>query len=411
MSQAPSQPPLRFVHASDFHLECPLGGVAEVPDHLRELFLEAPFQAAQQVFETVLAEGADALLLAGDVVDFDLVGPRAVVFLNEQFQRLAQHGVAVYWACGAADSSDAWPASVELPENVHVFPVGRVESIKHLRDGKPVALIQGISRQEREAYNDDGFHRDVKGLFTVGVAHGTAASPGAEGDRVHYMALGGQHRRQTVDLSPGIAHYCGTPQGRSPEESGPQGCTLVTVDEAGNVKTRFVATDRVRWVTEKVEITAGTDHDALYQQLLDRILKLREKHQERNLLVTWQISGHGILLYHLRPGGVSDAITKKLRDRHGSESPAVWTVEIQCDAPLEVPADWYDQETIRGDLLRQFQEFEADEELSLELAEFLPEDSRDGPLAELAEVGAGDRPGLLLAASKLGIDLMDGDDL
>ncbi|NOY41979.1 MAG: DNA repair exonuclease [Planctomycetes bacterium] len=411
MSQAPSQPSLRFVHASDFHLECPLGGVAEVPENLRELFLEAPFLAALQVFETVLAEGADALLLSGDVVDFDRVGPRAIVFLTEQFQRLNQHGVAVYWACGDADPSDSWPASVELPENVHIFPVGRVESIPHQRGDETVALIQGISRQHAMAFDDEGFHRDVNGLFTVGISYGTAASPGAEGDRVHYMALGGQHRRQTVDQSPGIAHYAGTPQGRTPEESGPRGCTLVTVDEAGNVKTRFVATDQIRWVTEMVEITAGTDHEALYQQLLDRIAKLRDKHQERNLLVTWQITGHGTLLYHIRRGGVSDSITQQLRDRHGAESPAVWTVAIECDAPLEVPAEWYDQETIRGDLLRHFQQLEADDEIRLGLTDFLPEDSRDGPMAELAEVNADDRPALLLAASKLGIDLMDGDDL
>ena len=40
--------PFRFVHASDFHLEQPLMGVAEVPDHLRELFLDAPYAAARQ---------------------------------------------------------------------------------------------------------------------------------------------------------------------------------------------------------------------------------------------------------------------------------------------------------------------------------------------------------------------------
>ena len=411
MSQAPSQPSLRFVHASDLHLECPLGGVTEVPDNLRELFLEAPFLAAEQVFETVLAEGADALLLSGDVVDFDRVGPRAVVFLNEQFQRLDQHGIAVYWACGDIDPSDSWPASVELPGNVHIFPVGRVESLEHRRGDQVVALIQGISRQQGAAFEDEGFHRDVNGLYTVGISYGTAASPGAEGDRVHYMALGGQHLRQTVDQSPGIAHYCGTPQGRSPQESGPRGCTLVTVNEAGSTKTRFVATDQIRWVTETVEITAGTDHEALYRQLDDRIAKLRDKHQSRNLLVTWQITGHGTLLYHIRSGGVSDEITRRLRDRHGKQTPAVWTIGIECNAPLEVPAEWYDQETIRGDLLRQFQQFEADEDMPLGLSEFLPEDSRDGPLAELAEVSSDDRPALLLAASKLGIDLMDGDDL
>ena len=145
-----SQPALRFIHASDLHLERPLAGVAEVPENLREVFLEAPFQAAELVFETALSEGADALLLAGDVVDFDRVGPRAVVFLNEQFQRLADHGIKVYWACGDIDPPDSWPASIELPANVHVFSVGRVESFEHRRDGEVVARPTEIAGEERE---------------------------------------------------------------------------------------------------------------------------------------------------------------------------------------------------------------------------------------------------------------------
>ena len=72
-----AQTPLRFVHAGDLHLVRPLSGVAEVPAHLREAFLEAPYLAAQQIFETALTEGADAVLLAGDVVHLDRAGPRA----------------------------------------------------------------------------------------------------------------------------------------------------------------------------------------------------------------------------------------------------------------------------------------------------------------------------------------------
>ena len=48
--------PFRFIHASDFHLGRPLRGVTEVPDHLRELFLESPYTAARQVFEAALVE-------------------------------------------------------------------------------------------------------------------------------------------------------------------------------------------------------------------------------------------------------------------------------------------------------------------------------------------------------------------
>ncbi len=405
-----SQPPLRFVHASDFHLERPLGGIAEVPEHLRDLFLDAPFLVAQQVFETVVTEGADALLLSGDVVDFDNVGPRAVVFLAEQFQRLAEHGIAIYWACGDADPVGSWPSCVELPENVHIFPVGRVESLELHRQGETIAHIQGISRSQGAEPDDSGFHRDVHGIFTVGVSYGTAAAPGAEGDRVHYMALGGQHRRQTVDQSPGIAHYCGTPQGRHPRETGPRGCTVISVDDAGHVKTRFVATDALRWVTETIEVVAGADEDGLFHLIEERIAKLRIKHQGTPLLVTWKIEGRGQLLNHVRTGGISDDITALLREKYGQESPPLWTVALECSSQLDVPREWYDEETIMGDVLREFRKLQQDSNIPLALEDFLPEELRDTPRAELAAVAEEDRGALLWAASKMAVDMMDGEE-
>lgn len=405
-----SQPPLRFIQAGDLHLERPLSGVSEIPDHLREAFLEAPYMAAEQIFETALTEGADALLLTGDVVQLDRAGPRAIVFLLEQFRRLADHHITVYWAGGQVDPLDAWPVTAMLPGNVHRFPSGRVGNFEHQRDGKTVARIQGISRSPGQGIDDSGFHRDAKGLFTVGIAHGSAASPGAEGDRVHYMALGGQHKRQTVDQSPGIAHYSGTPQGRNPSETGAFGCTLVSVDESGHVKTTLVATDVVRWIDETIELTAGADENTLIAQMDARVTAMRAKHPDRDLVVTWKITGRGELMNHLRPGGLSDELLGGLRQKYGKASPAVWSVAMECDEPLCVPAEWYDEETIRGDVLRQFRELEAKGEIDLELGEFMPEAHRKGALAEMAKVAAGDRAGLLMAASKLGMDLLSVDE-
>jgi exonuclease SbcD len=404
------QPPLRFVHAGDLHLERPLAGVAEVPAPLREAFLEAPYLAAQQIFETALTEGADAVLLAGDVVHLDRAGPRAIVFLQEQFQRLANHNIAVYWAGGQVDPPDAWPPNAPLPDGVVRFPTGRVGNYELTRGGKTIARIQGISRNAGQSVDDSGFHRDANGLFTIGVAFGTAAAPGAEGDRVHYMALGGQHRRQTVDQSPGIAHYAGTPQGREPSETGPCGCTVVSVDESGHVKTTFVPTDIVRWVTETIELTAGADQASLLGQMHQRVATLRTKHTDRDLLVTWEIRGRGELLNDLRPGGSSDIIVSELRQQYGHASPALWSVALNCDEPLCVPEEWFDEETIRGDVLRQFRELEQQGGIPLELEAFLPEGVPAWLIADLTDVSAVDRGELLLAASKLGVDMMGFDE-
>src|SRR5687767_3143974 len=168
-----TQPSLRLVHASDLHLERPLYGLAEIPDHLRELLIDAPYQAAEQVFETALAENADAVLLAGDVLNVDRAGPAAIVFLLDQFARLGDRGIAIYWAGGAADFPDHWPRSVPLPQNVHVFPVGRVETLDLVRGDDVIARIQGTSCREDGDVETRGFHRDAHGLFTIGVSYGT----------------------------------------------------------------------------------------------------------------------------------------------------------------------------------------------------------------------------------------------
>jgi DNA repair exonuclease SbcCD nuclease subunit len=407
MEAAMTQPTLRLVHASDLHLERPIHGLSQIPDHLRDLLIEAPYQAAEQVFETALAEGADAVLLAGDVLNVDRAGPPAIVLLLDQLGRLADRGIPVYWAGGSVDQPDAWPRSVPLPENVHVFPAGRVENLELQRSGETIARVQGTSCRENGDVETRGFHRDAHGLFTIGVAYGTDDSPGHEGDRVHYMALGGRHQQQTVDLEPGIAHYCGSPQGRGPLETGPHGCTIVQVDDAGRAKTRFVPTDAVRWLEQAIEVTASTRSEQLHERMEERLEKLVAQHPGIDLLVKWTIRGAGPLVNRLRPNGLADELLVDLRRRFGEGSPAAWSVSIDCESPLSVPAEWYDEETVMGDLLRQFRHYQLHDDVSLDLEQFLPEDVRHESLAAIAEVETvQQRAALLNRAGKLGVDLL-----
>lgn len=401
-----TQPALRLVHASDLHLELPLYGLAEIPDHLRELLIEAPYHAAEQVFETALAENADAVLLAGDVLNVDRAGPPAIVLLLDQFARLGDRGIPIYWAGGAVDVPDLWPRSVPLPENVHVFPIGRVETLDLVRMGDTLARVQGTSCREGGEVEARGFHRDAHGLFTIGVAYGTDDSPGHEGDRVHYMALGGRHQHQTVDEEPGIAHYSGTPQGRGPSETGPHGCTVVTVDETRRAKTRFVATDTIRWTEQSLEVTASTRQEQLYERMVDRLEKLQAKNPGVDHLVKWSIRGTGPLVNRLRPGGLADELLVDLRRKFGERSPVAWSVSLECHSPLSAPAEWYDQDTVLGDLLRQVRDLEM-HETPFDLRTFLPENLEGDPLTEIASIdSAADRADLLCRAAKLGVDLL-----
>ena len=173
--------PLRFVHASDFHLERPLGGVAEVPDQLRDVFIDAAYMAARRVFDTVLAEEADFLVLSGGILTAKQSGPRGPLFLGEQFARLAARGMLVYWAGSEIDPPEAWPGGFPSPGNVRLFPRGRAAEYVHERDGAALARVVGVSRDGQRPLRPGDFARIRAGFSRL-------RSPTAPWKRPHSKA-------------------------------------------------------------------------------------------------------------------------------------------------------------------------------------------------------------------------------
>src|SRR5262245_15288823 len=111
--------PVRFLHASDLHLEQPPYGLADIPEHLRSRLIEAPYSAATRLFDAAVAEKVDFVILAGDVLDLHAAGARGLLFLADQFTRLAERNIDIYWAPGEVDLPERWPAAtVPLPANV-----------------------------------------------------------------------------------------------------------------------------------------------------------------------------------------------------------------------------------------------------------------------------------------------------
>ena len=168
-----SHRPFRFVHASDFHLETPVGGVAEVPDHLREPLVEAPYPAAGRVFDTVLAEEAELLVLSGDILHPPHTGPRGPLFLAEQFARLAQRQIPVYWASGGVDPPELWPTAIpaagERPP-CGPRPSGGADPPARRRAAARV-LLHG--RDGNRLVRAGDFRPDPAGLYTIAAVHGT----------------------------------------------------------------------------------------------------------------------------------------------------------------------------------------------------------------------------------------------
>src|SRR5262245_27658685 len=90
----------RFLHAGAFLLDQPLRGLVEIPGPLTDLLIDAPFLAAQKVFDAAIEERVDFVVLNGDLIDLSEPSARAIAFLLDQFERLDGQGISVYWACG-----------------------------------------------------------------------------------------------------------------------------------------------------------------------------------------------------------------------------------------------------------------------------------------------------------------------
>ncbi len=580
--------PFRFIHASDFRLDAVPHGLTEVPDHLRDMLLDAPYKAARAVFDAALNNRAAFVIIAGNILQPDLSGPRGVSFLIEQFQRLADAGIGVYWAGGETDPPDAWPIAFPLSENVHVFAKDHVTDFLHQADGSPLARIVGTSRGERALHAAE-FSPDAVALFSIGVvcmpvgdgadgtgtvpatlgaslkpqasslnaadggsvmpsppaplpsgrvrpagegsvplartaqetvpatlghhaerdeyvgADGTGTVPatfraslkpqdsslnvadggsvmpsppaplpsgrvrpagegsvplartpqetvpaalghhaerdeyvGADGtgtataafhsslkpqasslnaaeiaglqaQGIHYWALGGLTQRTTLFKSPGVAHYPGTPQGRSPAESGSHGCTLVDVDNQGRAQMTSIAANAVEWLHETLLVDPAMRREGLESLFSQRIHSLAQG-PKIDRLISWTIGGRGPLVAELRRGKLRGDLLEWLRIEHGLSSPAVWTVGIELEPQNALPAALYEQETILGDFLRTVREFEADPGQSLEVESLLSEGQTAGKYSQAVRIAdAATRKRVLHEAALLAAELLGGE--
>lgn len=402
----------KFLQASDLHLEQPLYGLTEVPDHLRELLVEAPLQAAARVFETAILEDVDFVILAGDVINPRTAGPHAMAFLLDQFQQLADHKIPVYWCGGREDPPESWPEAVPLPELVHRFPQGKVKSLL-LRSGEqPLARLVGVSSPADGLVPVGDFRLEPATMFTVAVAWGQtdAASAGAH-KQIDYWALGGPHNAKTLFQGPQTAHYAGSPQGRCPDEPEAHGCTLVHVEHGRKARTKFIATESVRWRNESLSLPPEANRNDLQRQLRSGMQRIASEAGGAAVLVSWQIQGCETLVRQLRRSGLDRELIDWLRTEFGRAKPPVWTTRLQAETSEAIAGELYEEDTILGDFLRAIREHEETPSRTLNLAAFLPDLGKNRTLASaLQTVDRDERQMLLQEAARLGLDLLSGED-
>lgn len=396
---------IKFIHASDFHLDVPFSGLTELPKHLIDVLANAPYDAAAKVFDTAIAERVDFVLLAGDLFDIDAGNARAAAFLLSQFERLAEKDIEVYWVAGSCDHPDRWPGSIELPENVLTFNSSIVERIEHRRDGKVIARIMACGHDHKRRSGADFVVPDNE-TFNIALTHGDFESSTLTGQHIRYWALGGRHKSAKLEKPDTIVVYPGSTQGRSPDEPGRHGFKICRVDNSGKLRVQTVESDRVRFLPQKVAISEQAQMSELKTELTDRALKIITDTTDQIVLSSWFLSTDGEFNPRLRKSEFAAELLEWLRDEFGRSDKGLWSLSVRVETPQQLPIEWYEEDTLLGEYMRAVARYQSDDSLKLNLHDYLPQTVKNQVVSGMADVLLAEREQILGEAMMVGVDYL-----
>jgi DNA repair protein SbcD/Mre11 len=262
---------MKLVHAADIHLDSPMHGLAAYDGAPVADLRLASRRAFTALVDLCLDEGADALLIGGDLYDGDWHDYATGAFFVREASRLADAGIAVVMVTGNHDAASRITKSLRLPASVHVLPVDEPGTV--VLDALGLAVHgQGYATPAVTADLSAAYPAPMSGLVNVGLLHTSADgrfdhAPYApcRVDRLaargyDFWGLGHVHERVLLHADPPVL-FPGCLQGRNVRETGPKGATVVTFGADGRPVLEERVLDVVRWAVCTVDASASSDLD------------------------------------------------------------------------------------------------------------------------------------------------------
>jgi exonuclease SbcD len=290
-----------FLHAADIHLDSPLKGLEQYDSAPVEAVRGATRRALENLVATAIRERVAFVLIAGDLYDGDWRDHNTGLFFVHQMHRLRDEGIHVYLIRGNHDAASRLTKSLRMPDNVHEFPVDAPDTV-YLDDYEVALHGQGFATSAVRDDLSDRYPRATSGHFHIGLLHTCAtgrdghdayAPCTVEGLRTrgyHYWALGHIHKREELHSDPPIV-FPGNIQGRHARETGPKGCSLVTVDNQFRVSIDFRCLDVVRWESLALDVTGSADGDDVLDRFTERLGTALASCEDRVLSLRVELSG------------------------------------------------------------------------------------------------------------------------
>ncbi len=333
--------PMRFVHAADLHLDSPFVGIGgSVPEFVAKTLRDATFATYDKIIDLCIDEGVDALLVAGDIYDGADRSLRAQQKFVAGLDRLHEAGIRSFVCHGNHDHLAGWEAKLAMPASCHRFGK-QIEAVPFDPANPARGMVYGMSFPQQKVLDNVArqFRRNQAEGIAIGLLHcNVGGNPGHEpyapctvNDLVEagmdYWALGHVHTAQVLRAQSPAIVYPGNPQGRHPNETGPRGVYLVSIDDGGVVTIESRPMDFVRWATITVSIAALDTEQDLLNRIAAEVAKAQDDAGGRELVYRLSLTGQGPLHAFLQRPKVVDEIRAGRNESQGT--PFAWCGRIE----------------------------------------------------------------------------------
>lgn len=362
--------PFRFIHAADLHLDSPFRGLAKAPERVRDALTDSTFSALRHLTQTAVREKVDFIVLAGDLFDEADRSLRAQLMLVREWEKLEEHGIAVFVVHGNHDPLNGARAALTLPQNVHVFGADQMEyRPAYRRSGELAAFVYGVSYGTRAVTENlaAGYRIQPEAPFHIALLHGNVDGDGTHdpyapctledltgGKGFDYWALGHIHHRKVLHQYPHVV-YAGNTQGRNPRETGEKGCYVVDVTAARSIQLTFVPLDEVRWLDYAFRIDEIHSEQELLQQLAGLVEQLTLEADGRSLMLRLYLSGRGPLHNKLTERAVVRTLLEQLQEGQQLTDGEPWVFVYDIAANTGAELNWNElkaEDSFAGELFR-----------------------------------------------------------
>lgn len=233
---------MKLIHCADLHLDARME--SSLPKEKAKERRTEILRTFTRLVEQASADGADGMLLCGDLFDAKTISARA---RNCVMDAILQHPQMIfYYLQGNHDQNSFLSDPEELPDNLRTFGS---DWTSYEQDG---VMITGAEISEDTS--DGLLDRLIldEDRTNIVMLHGTVTEYGGRGRKegfslralrnrnIDYLALGHIHgyRKEKLD-DRGVWCYCGCLEGRGFDECGEKGYVLLEIRD-GNVTSTFV---------------------------------------------------------------------------------------------------------------------------------------------------------------------------